>query len=232
MTSVNRRARAANLRMFGDGDRVRDYSADPYHQVRRELAARMLADLAPPSGGPVLEIGADPHGERPAVVADLAYDALVADRRPGRPAVCLDAEEPLPFADEAFAAILLGEVIEHLFDPLALLRECRRVLRPAGVLVLTTPNLAGLQDRLRFLLGRAPRQVDPLHPYLWLHIRPFTLSLLRRTLTAAGLDPVAAESNFVGWRTASGRWYESRMLARRLPGLGGSLIVAARRPTA
>ncbi|MFI7623240.1 hypothetical protein [Micromonospora echinofusca] len=39
---------------------------------------------------------------------------------------------------------------------MALLWECHRVLAPNGLLALATPNLATVQDRLAFLVGRAP----------------------------------------------------------------------------
>lgn len=46
------------------------------------------------------------------------------------------------FPDAAFDAITLFEVIEHLREPLALLRECRRILRPSGVMMIGTGNAA------------------------------------------------------------------------------------------
>jgi 2-polyprenyl-3-methyl-5-hydroxy-6-metoxy-1,4-benzoquinol methylase len=48
----------------------------------------------------------------------------------------------LKLADAAFDAITLFEVIEHLKEPLPLLRECHRVLRPGGILLLSTGNTA------------------------------------------------------------------------------------------
>ncbi|MEU3455198.1 methyltransferase domain-containing protein [Micromonospora sp. NPDC006766] len=62
--------------------------------------------------------------------------------------VCLDATRSLPFRAGSFAGLVTGELIEHVYDPVALLRECHRVLAPGGLLVLTTPNLATVQDRL------------------------------------------------------------------------------------
>ncbi|MEU8263270.1 class I SAM-dependent methyltransferase [Micromonospora sp. NPDC048999] len=230
--------RRANRRSYHDGAQVNAYVDDPYHRIRRAVAARLVADGVV-GGRPVLELGCGPRSmldpaqlPGPLMVADMAETALREARRTagGRAVpVCLDATRSLPFRTGSFAGLLTGELIEHVYDPVALLRECHRVLAPGGLLVLTTPNLATVQDRLAFLFGRAPRQVDPLHPYLWLHIRPFTASLLRRVLRQAGFVPLAIRSNHVGWRLPGGRWVTSRLLARLAPGLGGSLICAARR---
>jgi len=58
---------------------------------------------------------------------------------------CNVETEPLPFADASFDAVILNEVLEHLrINPVAALREARRVLRPGGVLLLSTPNLRSL----------------------------------------------------------------------------------------
>ena len=48
--------------------------------------------------------------------------------------------EQAGFPDAAFDAITLIEIVEHLRDPLALLRECARILKPGGVVLVTTPN--------------------------------------------------------------------------------------------
>lgn len=55
--------------------------------------------------------------------------------------------EDARFADGAFDAIALIELIEHLSDPRALLAECRRILRPGGIVMATTPNGASLTAR-------------------------------------------------------------------------------------
>jgi SAM-dependent methyltransferase len=136
-----------------------------------------------------------------------------------------DVSRPLPFRPASFDGVFAGEIIEHLFEPIEFLRECRRVLAPGGAIVVTTPNLATLQDRVRFLLGRSPRQVDPQHPYLKLHIRQFTYSSLTRAFEACGFTPVSFRSNYVvvgNDRHA----VSSRLLARVFPSVGGSLILA------
>lgn len=227
--------RSANLEVYADGSAVDSYVHDTYHRVRRELTGELLDRARRSVAGPpayVLELGTGPRsiiggGSIPVIAADIAFAAVASTREPGIDGVCLDAADLLPFADGSLAGVVAGELVEHLYDPVRLVEECHRVLRPGGVLVLTTPNLANLQDRVRFLWGISPRHVDPLHPYLRLHIRPFTESALRRVLHDTGFDQITVRSNFVVWRFGSRRWVKFRTLARLRPGLGGSLVVSA-----
>ena len=52
------------------------------------------------------------------------------------------------FPEKAFDIITLSHVIEHVLDPIELLSECRRILKPSGKLILTTPNMESLGHRL------------------------------------------------------------------------------------
>jgi SAM-dependent methyltransferase len=62
--------------------------------------------------------------------------------------------ERFPYADASFDVILLCEVLEHLTnDPQAALLEIKRVLKPNGTLILTTPNAARLQHVVLLLKG-------------------------------------------------------------------------------
>ena len=69
-----------------------------------------------------------------------------------------DAEkDPFPYPDGHFATVLCGELIEHLFeDPMHLMSEVNRILRPGGHLVLTTPNIGSLRGIAAILLGYHP----------------------------------------------------------------------------
>lgn len=54
--------------------------------------------------------------------------------------VVVDANKKLPFADTSFDLIWCSEVIEHLAAPVFTVNEFRRILKPGGKMVLTTPN--------------------------------------------------------------------------------------------
>ncbi|MBI5686314.1 MAG: class I SAM-dependent methyltransferase [Verrucomicrobia bacterium] len=62
--------------------------------------------------------------------------------------------ETFPFPDRRFDVLLFCEIIEHLQnDPLKVLGEIKRVLKPGGTLVLTTPNVARLENVARSIGG-------------------------------------------------------------------------------
>ncbi|MBE7214633.1 class I SAM-dependent methyltransferase [Shewanella benthica] len=51
-------------------------------------------------------------------------------------------ETPLPFADASFDVVVSNQVIEHVADPDAYIKEARRVLKPSGIFYLVTPDRA------------------------------------------------------------------------------------------
>lgn len=80
----------------------------------------------------------------------------------GEPFACdidlFNAEKDrFPYPDEHFSTVLCGELIEHLFeDPMHLMLEINRILKPGGHLVLTTPNIASLRAVAAILQGFHP----------------------------------------------------------------------------
>ncbi|MDD5093466.1 MAG: methyltransferase domain-containing protein [Dehalococcoidia bacterium] len=98
------------------------------------------------------------------------------------------SKQPMPWMDGSFDVVILGEVLEHVpCHPAPLLRECRRVLKPGGQLIVTTPNFAALENRLRLLAGRHVQE-------FWvendiegrIHFREYTKEELVRELNAVG----------------------------------------------
>jgi len=108
---------------------------------------------------------------------DVDRSALAKAEALGIEPVQANVQDPLPFEDGSFDAVVAGELLEHLQFPDALVAEIRRVLRPGGVIVGSVPNAYRLQGRLRFLFGRPPED-DPTH----LHM--FSPAALRALLSA------------------------------------------------
>jgi len=71
----------------------------------------------------------------------------------------VDLGKPLPFSDGHFDGILFSEGIEHLDAQIFCLKEMARILKPGGLLIVTTPNILHLAGRLSYLLtGHAHRK--------------------------------------------------------------------------
>ncbi len=145
------------------------------------------------------------------VGVDVDREALAEAAKLGIETVWSDVDEPLPFPDGSFDVVVLGELIEHLRFPEETVGEARRLLKPGGVLVGSTPNAFRLKNRLVFLRGRRPDFAsDPTH------LRFFSPDDVLRLL--AGLEE--PELRFVAGR-----------LTRLHPRLFGNVIVfRARRP--
>lgn len=73
------------------------------------------------------------------VALDVDREALAACRAAGRAGAVLGDSARLPFADHSFDLVCLFDVLEHLDDDRAALREVRRVLRPGGLCFASVP---------------------------------------------------------------------------------------------
>lgn len=90
----------------------------------------------------------------------------------------------LPFADGAFDRVIASEVLEHIADDVAAMRELARVLRPGGTMAVTVPS-AG-PELVNWLLS------DEYHDVPGGHVRIYRRRTLVRRLAEAGLDPVGS----------------------------------------
>lgn len=96
-----------------------------------------------------------------------------------------------PFPDAAFDAVVSVEVMEHVVDLGAYLREVRRLLRPGGVFIWTTPCANALS--IEHVYNTLTRQIDPTpegsRRWRWedpTHVRRLTSAEARRACLAAG----------------------------------------------
>ncbi|TNC23361.1 class I SAM-dependent methyltransferase [Amycolatopsis alkalitolerans] len=179
MTTSSARTEALHL----TGERTVPGIPEENYWFRRHEAA-YLALLPHCSGATVLEAGC---GE--------GYGAALIAKRAAR-VLALDYDEPtvrhvarrypqlgtvrgnlafLPVASSTVDVVANFQVLEHLWDQAGFLAECRRVLRPGGRLVVTTPN------RLTF----TPDSDTPLNPY---HTRELAPSELDELLREAGFE--------------------------------------------
>ena len=115
--------------------------------------------------------------------ADVSTEALERARRrlPQARFVELAPDSALPLDDSAFDLVLCAETLEHVCDVQLLLSEARRVLRPGGMLALTTPAHGRATAALALVRGWS-HHFDPLSP----HLRFFDRRSLARLLGELG----------------------------------------------
>lgn len=148
-------------------------SYDRFMGVYSVQLAPQLADFAGIGDGRrVLDVGCGPGALTAELVARLGEDrvsavdpsesfvAAMGARFPGVDVQRASADE-LPFADSSFDAALAQLVVHFMPDPVAGLREMRRVTREGGTVAACVWDLAGGRAEMLSLFWRAARQLDP-----------------------------------------------------------------------
>lgn len=151
------------LRMEFTGERVvpgrvnEDLWAE--HVARYAFAAQLAAGKRVLDAGCGTGYGAAElaQGGAAVVAVDVAFLEAWQDVGTAGPRYCQASVEALPFAAASFDLIVAFEVIEHLRDWRALVREARRVLAPEGLFLVSTPN------RTYYAESRGAEGPNPFH---------------------------------------------------------------------
>jgi 2-polyprenyl-3-methyl-5-hydroxy-6-metoxy-1,4-benzoquinol methylase len=104
----------------------------------------------------------------------------------------LDSEFGAEFAkaDNRFDAVVAIEIIEHLENPFRFVRECAKMLRPGGLIFLTTPNVEAVNSRLIFLYSGRMSSFGEYETVRPAHITPIFGWKLEMILAEAGFQPL------------------------------------------
>ena len=137
------------------------------HEYKKRRLRRLF-DKHIPAGGRALDVGCgrslfseiDADFPFSVVAGDLEYVGVRtrAGEVPEQHWAVFDADR-LPFADQQFDAVFAGEIIEHMPDVAVTLAEWRRVLKPGGIVIVTTPN----RERLLAVADRRERPYSEDH---------------------------------------------------------------------
>jgi SAM-dependent methyltransferase len=179
----------------------------PRHRLRESLLLRLFLSARP--GRAVVNVGAG-QGTFSQLLEGRGFEVTSVDPLPAatdllrarvRGPVLAATAESLPFADASFDAAVLGEVLEHLDDDLAGLREVMRVVRPGGVVAISVPaNPAWF--------GRSDEWAG--------HRRRYTRRALLDLCTEGGVDTERVEP----WGFPVSSFYHRRIYEPRLTAQG------------
>lgn len=123
--------------------------------------------------------------------AEIQEEAIKRANAKGLRARVTDLNQPINFPDQFFDVIVAMDIIEHLFDPLALLAEIHRTLKDDGCALIGIPQHFDVIQRVRMLFGSGVVSAEHLfyagdyHSWNYIHIRLFRLNeayeMMRRT---------------------------------------------------
>lgn len=188
------------------GRSEKEFSYLLIHQNRYRFLLKKIFDLGLPRGSKILDIGCYPPYILQ-ILEEWGFEVYGISSRhepiKGRNISVLNIEtDPLPFPKASFDLVLLTEIIEHLLvDPEVYLKKIKQVLKPGGKLLVTTPNVVHLKNRLKILLGKniyysleQLQQTKTLGPLIYhRHNREFTEGELRRVFIQSGFKISSAQ---------------------------------------
>jgi len=184
--------------------RKNDYSRQRVYDQSNDVLfyqKKIITQLMGYSGKTILDVGcgcapiSSLLTKRSKIVGiDLSELALREASQNGVSCIIASIENGLPFRSKKFDFVLLTEVIEHIFDPVSLLKEIHRVLKDEGIIVCSVPNSSFILNRFSFLFTglindcTAQDRLVGNMPNINEHIRIIPPKLLKRLLIDSGFS--------------------------------------------
>lgn len=101
--------------------------------------------------------------------------------------VVADAYSP-PYADNFYDVVICNNIWEHVPDPLRLLEAIKRITKPGGFVLISTPSRYRLRNLMRILLGKRVSMMSKLH------VTEYTVGQVKEQLRFGGFDVIATDS--------------------------------------
>lgn len=124
-------------------------------RLARGIPDARLLDLGCDAGGRTSWVGAR-IGARELHGVEIAPDRAALAAEKGVEVVSADLGQPLPYDEGSFDVVMSNQVIEHLADTDTFVSEIHRVLRPGGIAVISTENLAAWHNVASLVFGWLP----------------------------------------------------------------------------
>lgn len=162
---------------------VKDFENERWRTTPQKKEFRHLSTLELVREGTVLDVGCGDglllkllreEGVTASGV-DISSEAVAQCRAAGFVAQEHSLDNPLPYPDNAFDTVTLLDVLEHVYDPLFVLREARRVAKER--VIVGVPNFSSLPARLQTLLGKVPENNHPNKGHLYWFNYPVLMTL-------------------------------------------------------
>ncbi|MDO8336135.1 MAG: class I SAM-dependent methyltransferase [Candidatus Saccharibacteria bacterium] len=165
-----------------------------FQLLRRSIQAMQLS----PSAVQILDLGCGNGNTAKRLLAqgyqvkglDFSAVAVAKAKQNGIDAEVCNLDEGIPASNGTYHIAWAGDVLEHVFDPIGLLTEVQRVLRPGGYLLVTIPSDVGIISRLKMLFGISHQEQMYRTSGFYKHHTFFSPSLIRYMLTKAGLREI------------------------------------------
>jgi methionine biosynthesis protein MetW len=169
-----------------------DSKVDLYRDAENPVVLAHVVAALPPAGR-VLDVGCGSGGLLARLAGSAGWRAGVELSPLAAAAAAAVADEvvnagaggPLPFPPASFDVVVCADVLEHLADPAAALAGAAGLCRPGGAVVVSVPNVAYWQARLRLLRG--VWRYEPTGLFDAGHLRFLTRATLVELVAGAGL---------------------------------------------